>query len=334
MTACRDKIRPEIIPYFEMVHEPVADRDVAVVDVGPGYTVHALWHNQRRQYYIRVGSECREASPEELARLFQQRGTVRAELMPVSGSTIDDLDLRRLRDYFGRIRQQELPTDSEGWRHLLVNTELLTESGDRAPATVAGILLFGQAPNRFLPQAGIDAAAYPGDAKEYAVIERAPLRGPMTPLYGGGRLVENGLVEQALDFVRRTTTPAAVIERGGRRHDRLRFPTEPVREAIVNALVHRDYLLSGTDVELSIFSDRLDVVSPGRLPNAVTPERMLAGCRAARNQLLKDAMGDYNYLEHVGMGIPRKVVRGMQKHNGTSPELLAEEERFTLRLFA
>jgi ATP-dependent DNA helicase RecG len=141
-------------------------------------------------------------------------------------------------------------------------------------------------------------------------------------------------VEQALDFVRRTTTPAAVIERGGRRHDRLRFPTEPVREAIVNALVHRDYLLSGTDVELSIFSDRLDVVSPGRLPNAVTPERMLAGCRAARNQLLKDAMGDYNYLEHVGMGIPRKVVRGMQKHNGTSPELLAEEERFTLRLFA
>jgi ATP-dependent DNA helicase RecG len=61
---------------------------------------------------------------------------------------------------------------------------------------------------------------------------------------------------------------------------------------------------------------------------------MRAGTRAARNQLLKDVMRDYGYLEHMGMGIPRKIIRGMREHNGTDPELIEENERFTVRLFA
>ena len=60
---------------------------------------------------------------------------------------------------------------------------------------------------------------------------------------------------------------------------------------------------------------------------------MLSGCRAARNQLLKDVMRDYGYLEHMGMGIPRKIVKSMQAHNGTLPELIEDEERFIVRLF-
>ena len=97
--------------------------------------------------------------------------------------------------------------------------------------------------------------------------------------------------------------------------------------------MHRDYLLSGTDIELSIYSDRLEVVSPGRLANGITPVRMRSGCRSARNELLKDVMRDYGYLEHMGMGIPRKIIRGMREHNGTDPELVEEDERFILRLW-
>lgn len=104
-------------------------------------------------------------------------------------------------------------------------------------------------------------------------------------------------------------------------------------ETIVNALVHRDYLLSGTTVELSIYEDRLEVVSPGRLPNGITPQRMVTGCRSALNQLLRDVMRDYGYLEHMGMGVPRKIVKGMQKHNGSTPELIEDEELFTVRLW-
>ena len=81
------------------------------------------------------------------------------------------------------------------------------------------------------------------------------------------------------------------------------YPPEVLRETVVNALIHRDYLLTSTDIELAIYSDRLEMISPGRLPNGITPERMRTGCRAARNQLLKDVMRDYGYLEHMGMGV-------------------------------
>jgi predicted HTH transcriptional regulator len=64
--------------------------------------------------------------------------------------------------------------------------------------------------------------------------------------------------------------------------------------------------------------NRLEIISPGRLPNGITPERMRAGTRAARNQLLKDVMRDYHYLEHMGMGIPRKIIAGMRRHGKPS----------------
>lgn len=332
MTACRDKIRPSIIPFFEIVRDVQPGRDVAIVRVTCGFDVHSVWHNNRNTYYIRVGTQSREPTPEELGRLFQQRGSFRAELRPVSGAVLGDLDRRRLRDYFSRIRAQSVPPyeDDESWRSLLINTEIMIEEG----VTVGGMLLFGQAPNRFLPHAGIDAVAYPGLEKDYAARERSALRGPMTPLMGGdGKLVENGLVEQALDFVRRNTSVDASVE-DGRRNDRPTFPSDVLREGIVNALIHRDYLLSSTDIELAVYSNRLEIISPGRLPNGITPNRMRTGCRAARNQLLKDTMRDYRYLEHMGMGIPRKIILGMREHNGTDPELIEDEERFILRLFA
>ncbi len=332
MTLCRDKIRPPVIPFFETVRDVEPGKDVAIVRITRGFDVHSLWHNNRNTYYIRVGTQSREPTPEELGRLFQQRGAIRAELRPVSGATSNALDRRRLRHYFERIRRQAVPPeeDDAGWRTLLVNTEIMTDEG----VTVGGMLLFGGTPNRFLPHAGIDSAAYQGIQKDYAARERVSVRGPMTPLLDANdAIVENGLVEQALDFVRRNTPVTAVLVEG-RNIEKPTYPAEALREGIVNALIHRDYLLSSTDIELSVYSNRLEIVSPGRLPNGITPDRMRAGTRASRNQLLKDVMRDYRYLEHMGMGIPYKIVQGMRAHNGTEPELIAEDERFILRLFA
>jgi ATP-dependent DNA helicase RecG len=334
MGACREKIRPELIPYFEIIRDVAGGKDVAIVQVDRGWTVHHVWHDQHRTYYIRVGTLSREASPEELERLFQQRGAFRLETRPVSGTSVADLDRRRLQDYFERVRQQGFVghEDIEGLRLLLVNSEILTEENGKSPATVAGLLLFGTNPNRFLPQAGIDAVAYPGLEKDYATRERLAIRGAMTPLYGEREILENGLVEQAIEFVRRNIPVSATLEQDARREEHWAYPLEAVREAVVNALVHRDYLLSGTTIELSIYADRLEIVSPGRLPNGITPARMRVGCRVSRNQLLKDVMRDYKYLEHMGMGVPRKIIKLMRELNGSDPDLIEEGERFTVRL--
>jgi ATP-dependent DNA helicase RecG len=201
--------------------------------------------------------------------------------------------------------------------------------------TLAGLLLFGILPNRFLPFAGIDAVAFAGVEKDYAARERVTLRGPMTALLNRqNEVVENGLIEQGLDFIRRNVAAKTILEGGARRVEEPVYPTEVLRETVVNALIHRDYLLTSTDIELVSYSDRLEVISPGRLPNGITPARMRTGCRAARNQLIKDVMRDYGYLEHMGMGVPRKMVRGMKDHNGTDPELIEGEESFTVRLLA
>ena len=333
MQACRDKVRPEINPYFEIIRDVADGRELAALRVEQGWNVHHVWHNSHRTYYVRVGSTSREASPEELARLFQQRRGFRLETQPVSGTSLGDLDRRRLVDYFSRVRGQEVPDEEAGWISLLANTELLGDEGAPAPCTLAGLVMFGQNPTRFLPQAKIDAVAYDGVEKDYQAKERCTLRGPVAPLAGPvGELQERGLVEEAVEFVRRNISTVYMAD-GIRRTERWDYPVETLREAIVNAIVHRDYLLTGTDIEISIYADRLEVVSPGRLPNRVTPERMRAGCRSTRNELLKDVMRDYGYLEHMGMGVPRKIVRGMREHNGTEPDLVAEEEQFTVRLW-
>ncbi len=302
------------------------------MSVSRGAAVHALWHNNTSKYLIRVGTQSREASQEELSRLLQQRGSIRAELQPVSGATINNLDYRRLKNYFQHIRDQEVPEDGDegGWLTLLANTEIMIEYG----VTLSGMLLFGKTLNKFLPYAGIDAVAYSGTDKDYKAQEHIKLYGPMAPLLNeSGNIVENGLVEQALNFVQRNTRNTIKAE-GGRRIEQTTYPKDTLREGIVNALIHRDYLLTSTDVELAIYNDRLEIISPGRLPNGITPERMRTGTRAARNQILKDVMRDYRYLEHMGMGIPRKIIKGMQEHNGTNPDLVEQGERFIVRLFA
>ena len=167
---------------------------------------------------------------------------------------------------------------------MLVNTELLHEDAPH-PATLAGLVLFGRDPGRFLPQAKIDAAAYFGAEKDYDARERRTLRGPIVPLVGvDGSVLEPGLVEQAVDFVRRNVETVRLRD-GVRREEHWDYPPEAVRETIVNALVHRDYLLSGTDVELGLYADRLEVVSPGRLTNGITPTACarVAGALATRS---------------------------------------------------
>jgi ATP-dependent DNA helicase RecG len=123
------------------------------------------------------------------------------------------------------------------------------------------------------------------------------------------------------------------IEPDGRRTDRWKdYPIGAVRETIVNAVVHRDYTIAVVDIELSLYEDRLEVISPGRLPNTVTVEKMKAGYRASRNELVKEVLRDYRYLEATGLGVPRKIIRGMREHNGTEPDLIESEDRFTVRL--
>lgn len=332
---CRSKIEPPVIPTLSWAREAEPGRDVLAVRMAAGSDKpYARVHSNYRAYYIRAGGMSQEASREGLERLCQESGRLNYGMKPAPGAGFEALDLRRLRDYRIRVLGGDAPAadDRAGWETLLMNSEFMTESAGAPAATVDGLLLFGNAPRKHLPQSGVRAICFPGVEPDYAVRADEDLRGPLAPLGAAdGSIVESGLVDQAWDFVRRNTTPTARFE-GMRRIDGWEYPESVVREALVNALVHRDYSLTGTDVMLAIYADRLEIQSPGRPPGTVTVERMKAGLRYARNQTLVNVMRDYGYIKVRGMGVRSRIVPGMLAHNGTEPELIAEDHRFTVRL--
>ena len=335
MNICSDNILPPIIPYFEIVPWE-GDKRIGVITIPEDSPDKPYKARQDGRWitFLRRGSTSREATREQEQRLYQASGVLRYDIKPVLGSSLKDMDLNRLINYFKDMRRQDCPEqdETEKWKTLLINTEIMVESRDKAIPTAGGILLFGKSPNRYLPQAGISAVAYRGKEKDYEAVQRETIRGPIVAKFTGEDIVDTGLAERAMDFVRRNTGSKAYLVEG-RRIDKPDYPKEAIRETIVNAIAHRDYTISGTDIELSIYSDRLEVISPGRLPNTVTVERMKAGCRVTRNELIKEVLRDYQYVEATGLGVPRKIIAAMLKHNGTEPDLIEEEYSFTVRLW-
>ena len=333
---CRLKIDPPIIPFISWVKNVEPGRDVLAirVPIGPDKP-YARVHNGRTTYFIRVGSTSQEASRGELQRMFQASGNLHYGVKPVPGAGFDGLDHRRLRDYLVNVLGGQAPADddAEAWETLLRNIDLMTVSQGLLVATTDGILLFGRTPKRFLPQSGIRAVCFTGTEPDYATRTDEDLRGPIVPLRASnGEIVEPGVVDQAWDFVRRNTTPTAHLE-SARKIQSWEYPESVIREVVVNALVHRDYSIVGTDIMLAIFSDRVEITSPGRLPNTITTDGMKAGARYARNQTLVNIMRDYGYADAIGMGVRNKIIPGMRDHNGTEPDLIEDESRFTVRLW-
>ena len=247
---------------------------------------------------------------------------------PVAGAAIDTLDLRRLRDYFVRVLCGDAPEEKEV-EECLLNLGLATASPQWS-ATINGMLLFGKNPKRFLPQSGVRAIRYSGETHHHPVLAAENLKGPLVPLRDrDGLLLDSGLVDQAWHFVRRST---AHLKDAGTNHGH-QYPESVIREAVSNALVHRDYSIEVEEVVLAIFSNRLEIASPGDLPLRLTPEKAASGVRYARNQTLVNVMRDYGYVDPCGMGVRRKLIPGMLAHNGTEPELMEGEHRFTVRLW-
>ena len=356
MEIARVHLRPAAIPFWETLTLS-GEAVVGVVSL-PADAPDKPYKAKRGSAWVtqvRAGTTTRDATNEEEARLYMQSGQLQYDRKPVPGATLDDLDLRRLVNYFRDLRQQAVPKDSdrESWLRLLVNTELMTEDRGRPMPSAGGLLLFGLRPNRYLPQAGVSAVAYAGTEKDYDAKARATLRGPAVSLFPApskdagqgayallpstfsetGSAVEAGVIEQAIDFVRRNTEVTARIGNDGRRLERWDYPLEAVREALVNAIAHRDYTITVTDIELATYADRLEIISPGRLPNTVTIEKMRAGYRASRNELIKEVLRDYRYIEATGLGVPRRIIQGMRAHNGTEPDLIEEDDRFVVRLW-
>ena len=323
-------IDPQIVPDYD---EFVLDgKPIAIVTVPAGSAKpYAVRQQERTDYYIRLGDTVQRAGSEQMARLFHSGGLVSVEKMPVRGSSLADLDMRRLEDYFLNVLGEDAVAD---WQRTLLNRELLIADEWRAEVcncSYAGIVLFAREPRRRMPQAGIRLLVFPGTDMDYDANLDEVLDLPFVGLKERREreFIEQSLPSRVLSYLQPHISKERLEGMQRRRH--WDYPTEVIRELLVNAFAHRDWTRQ-TDVRLTVFDDRLEVHSPGSLPNGVTVEKAKEGLRVPRNPNIVNILRDYDYMEHRGMGIRRKVIPLTRAHNGTDPEFDATEDYFKVTL--
>ena len=184
MNIARQNLQPAIIPVWTCIRTEIG-KDVGVVELAadsPGKPYKAR-RGRAWVTFIRAGSTSREATREDEGRLYQAAQLVRYEIKPVPDTGLGDLDMDRIENYYQDVRKRSVPdrTNLEDRQRLLLNSDLLVETGGSVGASVAGLLLFGENPNRRLPQAGVTAVAFPGFEKEYNTVDDERIRGPLTP---------------------------------------------------------------------------------------------------------------------------------------------------------
>jgi len=279
------KIHPMMLPFYEEVNIEEGRR-VAVISFSQGTSKpYVVRHNSREDVYIRVGTISRLASREQQARLFESGGILHTELLPVAGSSYASLNQERLKDYLENlINDPDVPRDESSWIHRLISLGYMVEGiGDRVVCTIAGLVLFGNSPRRNLHQAGIRIIVFDGEDRQYKALLDDVLDSPMVGLWrlddSGQRELASadlGIIERFIDKIEPfISEESSEIDEGFRRERIWHYPREAVRELVINALVHRDWTRS-VDIEICVYSNRLEVISPGALQNS--KRLWLCGC--------------------------------------------------------
>ena len=339
-TVFRRYVHPMITPFYEEIQVDEHQR-VAVITIDQGVTKpYVVRSNDREEIYIRIGSTSQRATREQQARLYALGGMLHAELLPVSGSTLQDLCLDRLKDYLLTFAgDSQLPVSDEDWWARLCGLGFMVESpGGVAVCTIAGLILFGHAPRRLLHQAGIRWMAFKDKEKAYNALDDRVVDGPLVSLWktdetGNRKLMEGGLLEKIVAIMRPFVSEESDhIDQSMRRDRQWLYPIEALREAIVNALAHRDWTRR-EEIEIVCYADRLELLSPGSLWNSMTVEKMLAGQRSARNLVIVEVLRDYGYVDARGMGVRKKIFPLLLEHNGIEPEFIATEDHLRLILY-
>jgi ATP-dependent DNA helicase RecG len=253
------------------------------------------YRTNRGVYYVRTSSGRRQASREELLRLFQATESLYYDETPLLRLALQDLDLAAFDAYLEETGQAHLMSD----REVLLANWMLVAKGH---PTVAGLLLFGRKPQQHLPYAQINAARFPGTDSSHDPSDRKDLT---------GRLLE--VIDQAERFLDlHLWTPHEI--RGFAPERRPELPKEALREALVNAVAHRDYTIRGP-IRLFVFDDRIEIHTPGKPPNGVDAEAMRAGAHVVRNPWIYARLSDAGLVTRAGTGI-RRMIRLVREATG------------------
>ncbi len=286
--AASQQVRPPINPQTENIAAPEGLVMRIVVPDG----IAKPYMDKNGVIWVKSGSDKRKAtSREEIQRLYQRAGLIHGDEIQVPGLTIADLDREYFKSFFEKnfgetVDDQQLPLPS-----LLENMNLMKEN----VFNVSGALLFAKNPSFRLPAFIVKAIAFPGDEiHETDYIDSGDLTGKIADVFQKS-------MSFVLSNIRNIQADRNVNTRG-----EPEIPRISLEELIANALIHRDYFVSAP-VRLFVFSDRVEIISPGHLPNNLTVENIKRGNSNIRNPILASYAAKILPYRGLGSGIIRAL---------------------------
>jgi len=307
---CNDTIKPSVVFRTFRMELPDSTGDmhpVLKVEIPKSLFVH----ESPGGYFHRQGSSKRKLSPDLLARLFQQRSqarVIRFDEQAVPETRLDDLDKDLYRRFVAGAGTDDIVT-------LRKMRLLTTDDYEHERVSVTGVLLCTHHPGRWLPGAFIQAVRYRGVRQDSNYqIDAQDITGPL-----------DEQVKDALAFVRKNMMVSA--RKTPERTEIPQFSIRAVFEAVVNAVAHRDYAVHGSKIRLFMFDNRLELYSPGGLPNTVTIES-IALRQSTRNELITSLLSKCPIADSSG-----QIGRGflMEKRGDGVPIILAESLKLSGR---
>jgi len=330
---CREEIDPPLIPFIDRIAFDNGRRIVAIEIDGK----RRPYRTAGGRFYVRIGSEKREASPEELATLLDEVRPLRYENIPVLGATLADIDEAHLwsfvRDFEGIFNEANFagyPTAEVLEHHLL----LAVNHGLELVPTVAGLLLFGldESVARLLPRSAVTATRFGGDTTQAPIVERVKLEGNLATIY-----------ESTLRFITRyadlwQSRPApptsAATETEVPVTPRANYHRNVVSESLANALVHRDLALREQTTRLHIFDNSIEIINPRRTQGFAPAAVKLI--RYGVPQTLNPQLAAMFSSAAYGLKLPPGGLPMLQRQSMTfarrRPEIVAFNDEFRLRL--
>ncbi|MGB3218419.1 MAG: helix-turn-helix domain-containing protein [Anaerolineae bacterium] len=304
--------------------DPAIYPSVQVVEVG-GRKVFAITvaesdnkpHLAAGRAFKRVGATTVQMRRDEYERLLLLRRQSPFDRREAPDATLEDINEGKVRWYLERAaRERNIPADLDlPTVENLKRLELASEREGRLALTVTALLFFGKRPRHFAPHSMIRLARFQGTTPSN-FIDRLDLTGTLPEM-----------IDEAERFVLRNTRVAAKVT-GFERREITEYPYAVVREAIANAVAHRDYDREDVEVRVSVFADRIEVQSPGRLPAPLTLET-LGEEYALRNRVIAELLFNIRYIERWNTGIRR--MRQLMRAHGL-PEPVFQEIGQTFRV--
>lgn len=250
-------------------------------------------YQANEKIYVRLDSHIHVASAEEVRKLIYESGRLFYEKRPIIEANLGHLDDKKIRQYVRNVLKIKKNLSKTELQQLLINIGALVEEKDKFFPSIIGILFFGKYPQGFLPTATLKAYFFSGKEKDIRFVkDKGDIEGTLPEI-----------INKALAFVRKNRRIIPDMT-GVRRKDVPAYPDYSVREILSNAAAHRDYSLAGAKIEVLMFDDRLEIISPGNLPPSISIER-LGFDHYSRNPLIAKILNQMDYIEEFGMGIKR-----------------------------